>query len=64
MIRYIARRLLSLVLTLVLASLIVFLAMEVVPGDPASVMLGVNAQPETLAALRQELERHTLIEHL
>jgi len=55
MIRYIARRLLSLVLTLVLASLIVFLAMEVVPGDPASVMLGVNAQPETLAALRQEL---------
>jgi len=55
MIRYIARRLLSLVLTLVLASLIIFLAMEVVPGDPASVMLGVNAQPETIAALRQEL---------
>ncbi len=55
MIRYIARRLLSLVLTLVLASLIIFLALEVVPGDPASVMLGVNAQPETIAALRQEL---------
>ena len=42
-------------LTLVLASLIIFLALEVVPGDPASVMLGVNAQPETIAALRQEL---------
>ena len=55
MIRYIARRFLSLVLTLVLASLIIFLALEVVPGDPASVMLGVNAQPETIAALRQEL---------
>ena len=55
MIRYIARRLLSLVLTLILASLIIFLALEVVPGDPASVMLGVNAQPETIAALRQEL---------
>ena len=55
MIRYMVRRLLSLVLTLVLASLIIFFAMEVVPGDPASVMLGVNAQPETIAALRQEL---------
>ena len=55
MIRYMVRRLFSLVLTLVLASLIIFFAMEVVPGDPASVMLGVNAQPETIAALRQEL---------
>lgn len=55
MIRFIARRLLSLALTLVVASAIIFLALEVVPGDPASVMLGVNAQPETINALRQEL---------
>jgi len=55
MIRFIARRLLSLALTLVVASAIIFLALEVVPGDPASVMLGVNAQPETVSALRQEL---------
>ncbi len=42
-------------LTLLCASVIIFLALEVVPGDPASVMLGVNAQPETVAALKQEL---------
>ena len=55
MIRYIARRLVSLVLTLVVASLVIFLVLEVVPGDPASVMLGVNAQPDTINALREEL---------
>lgn len=55
MIRFIARRLLSLALTLLVASVIIFLAIEVVPGDPASVMLGVNAQPDTVEALKQEL---------
>jgi len=42
-------------LTLTIASVIIFLALEVIPGDPASVMLGVNAQPETVAALKAEL---------
>lgn len=55
MIRFIARRLLSLALTLLIASVIIFLALEVVPGDPASVMLGVNAQADTVAALKEEL---------
>ncbi|OED42274.1 peptide ABC transporter [Chromatiales bacterium (ex Bugula neritina AB1)] len=55
MLRYILKRLLSLALTLLAASLIVFLFIEVVPGDPASYMLGLNAQPETVAALRREL---------
>jgi peptide/nickel transport system permease protein len=50
-----ARRLLALVLTLLAASLIVFLVLEILPGDPAAVMLGVGAQPDTLAALRAEL---------
>ena len=51
----IARRLLALVLTLLAASLVVFLVLEILPGDPAAVMLGVGAQPDTLAALRAEL---------
>lgn len=55
MLRFALRRLLSLCLTLVAASLIIFVAVEVVPGDPARYMLGLNAQPETVAALRQEL---------
>ncbi len=55
MIRYLARRLLSLALTLLVASVIIFLIIEVVPGDTASLMLGVNADEETRLALREEL---------
>lgn len=55
MLRYIVRRSGSLLATLVVASIVVFVVIEVVPGDPASFMLGMNAQPETVAALRSEL---------
>lgn len=55
MLRYALKRLISLVLSLAVASVVIFAVIEVAPGDPASFMLGVNAQPETLAALRAEL---------
>ena len=55
MIRTLPARLLSLVLSLFVASLVIFLLVEVVPGDPAAFMLGLNAQPDTVAALRAEL---------
>ncbi len=55
MLRYSLKRLLSLGLSLLAASAVIFLAIEVVPGDPASYMLGINAQPDTVAALRAEL---------
>ncbi|MEY8830423.1 ABC transporter permease [Sedimentitalea sp. XS_ASV28] len=55
MLRYSLKRLISLVLSLVVASLVIFLVIEVAPGDPASFMLGINAQPDTVAALRSEL---------
>jgi peptide/nickel transport system permease protein len=55
MLRYALKRLLSLVISLAVASLVIFAVIEVAPGDPASFMLGMNAQPETLAALRSEL---------
>ena len=45
----------SLLISLIVASLVIFFTLEVVPGDPASFMLGINAQPETIAALRDEL---------
>lgn len=35
--------------------MVIFLVVEVAPGDPASYMLGINAQPDTIAALRTEL---------
>jgi peptide/nickel transport system permease protein len=55
MLRYTLRRLASLVVSLVVASLVIFAVVEVAPGDPASFMLGINAAPETVAALRAEL---------
>ena len=55
MLAYLARRALSLAATLLVASLVVFVTIEVVPGDPAAYMLGLNAEPETVAALRTEL---------
>ena len=55
MLRYVVKRLVSLVISLAVASLVIFLAIEVVPGDPAAYMLGMNAQPDTLAALREQL---------
>ncbi|MBS8229185.1 ABC transporter permease [Vannielia litorea] len=55
MARYLASRLISLALSLVAASVVIFFMLEVIPGDPAAFMLGLNAQPETVAALRSEL---------
>ncbi|SFS83392.1 peptide/nickel transport system permease protein [Sulfitobacter marinus] len=55
MLRYTIKRLISLCVSLAVASLVIFTVIEIAPGDPASFMLGINAQPETLAALRTEL---------
>ncbi len=55
MLRYLFKRSLILLATLFVASLVVFITIEVVPGDPASYMLGLNAQEDTVAALRAEL---------
>lgn len=55
MLRYSLKRLLSLIVSLAVASLVIFMVVEVAPGDPASFMLGINAQPDTVAALRAEL---------
>ena len=55
MLRYIFKRLASLIISLFVASVVIFLTIEVVPGDPAAYMLGINAQEDTVAALREEL---------
>lgn len=49
------RRFASLLLTLLAVSALIFLVMDVLPGDPAAIMLGTSATPETLEALRREL---------
>jgi len=55
MLHYATKRLLSLALSLLAASIVIFAAIEVIPGDPASFMLGINARPDTVAALRAEM---------
>ncbi|MGC9417749.1 MAG: ABC transporter permease [Rhodovulum sp.] len=55
MLRYAFRRLVSLGLSLVAASVVIFAVIEVIPGDPAAYMLGLNADPGAVAALRDEL---------
>jgi peptide/nickel transport system permease protein len=53
--RYLAGRLVSLIVSLIVASVLIFLILEVLPGDPAQFILGLDARPDTLAALRHDL---------
>ena len=55
MLRALGLRALSLILSLLVASVVIFVMLQAVPGDPAAFMLGLNAQPETVAALRADL---------
>ncbi len=55
MLAYILKRLLSVVISLILASIVVFVLLEIVPGDPAAYMMGLNAEPEAVNALREQL---------
>ena len=52
---FLLRRLAGLAVTLVAVSLVVFVALEVLPGDPARSILGVDAEAEAVAALQSEL---------
>lgn len=53
--RYIARRLLQLIPTLFIASVIIFAIIQLAPGDPALIMLGFEATPEQVQAERVRL---------
>ena len=55
MLRYALGRAVVLALSLLAASVVVFAVVEVVPGDPAALMLGTGARQDTIAALREEL---------
>ena len=52
---YLLKRLAIGLVTLVAASVVVFAVLEIVPGDPARLMLGMNATPDAVAALREQL---------
>lgn len=53
--KYIAKKAVTMVVTLLIISLLAFLAFEVIPGDPTTKMLGTDWTPERAEALRAEL---------
>ena len=55
MITYILRRLGMILLTMLLASIIIFSVTQLLPGDVAHVILGQFATPQAIENLREEL---------
>ena len=55
---FVLKRLLGLLLTLLLASVVVFAVLEVLPGNAAQVMLGPDAAPSAVRALEHQLGLH------
>ncbi len=53
--QFIVRRLAQMVPVLFGITIVVFALLQLIPGDPATTILGVQARPESMAALRREL---------
>ncbi len=56
MILFILRRLLGFAFTLLLAAAVIFFLLDLMPGDPARFMLGINASADAVAALRTQMD--------
>jgi peptide/nickel transport system permease protein len=63
---YLAKRIFILLVTLLVVSAVIFAVLMVIPSDPAQIVLGIHATPETLQVLRQKmgLDRPILIQYL
>ena len=48
--KYIVKKLFALIITLLIVSFLAFLAFSIIPGDPTSKILGMDATPEQIAA--------------
>lgn len=55
MLKTVFKRLLLLVVTLLLVTVLAFVAFSIIPGDPTDAILGLNATEEQVAALRAQL---------
>ena len=66
MLRYILNRLIYLLPVLVFMSIVVFLFIHLIPGDPVDYMLGIDATPEARQALRTELglDRNIVVQYI
>ena len=63
--RYLARRVVAFGATLVVVSLLVFVVIRVIPGDPVLIIMGTEGSPEAAAALRKAmgLDRPLLVQY-
>jgi peptide/nickel transport system permease protein len=52
---FIIRRLIQTIVVLIIVSIISFFLLHLIPGDPVSAMLGLDATPQSVAQLRHEL---------
>ena len=53
--RYVLRRVVALLVTLFFVSVLVFVVIRVLPGDPALIMMGTEGSPEAAARLREAM---------
>jgi peptide/nickel transport system permease protein len=53
--RYVLRRVAAFAATLLFVSVLVFLVVRILPGDPAMLILGIESKPETVARLRESM---------
>jgi peptide/nickel transport system permease protein len=63
---YLLKRFFILLVTLILVSMVIFAVLMVIPSDPAQIILGIHATPETLQALRHKLglDRSVIVQYL
>jgi len=63
---YLLKRIFILISTLILVSIAIFAVLMVIPGDPAQIILGLHATPETIATLRHQLglDRPMVLQYL
>lgn len=57
--KFYVKKLVTLILTVFLVSVLTFLAFNVIPGDPAMLILGTSATPQSVAALHAKLGLNT-----
>ncbi|MBN1192021.1 MAG: ABC transporter permease [Dehalococcoidales bacterium] len=55
MISFIIRRLIQTISVIIILTFVTFMLLHLMPGDPAAIMLGTDASPEQIQALRKEL---------
>lgn len=55
MVAYLARRVVFLLISFVLAALLIFVLLRLLPGDPANALLSIDATPEQIAAAQAQV---------